>query len=284
MIIKEYRISMPITAAEYYIAQLYMVAKSSQEETGKTAGEGIEIVRNEAFDENSPVNIHKMPPGQYTEKIMHLRSRLPKFVAMVLPVSMTEIVEKSWNSFPWCKTEYSNPFFGEKFYMSVETMHADDRGTQENAVNLPAEDLAKRKVDYLNIACEDPSVPMEKGEDPTKFLSEKTGRGNLSSTFMEDHDPIMTCYKVVKLRFKVFGLQSKAEQWGHLYGIRNPFLQYHRKIFCWIDEWYGMSIADIRAIEDKTAEITKQILEASRTQQKPQTERKSHGWMRSTAS
>lgn len=209
------------------------------------------------------------PLEPYSEKIMHLKSKLPKFVSMLVPDSMTDIVEKSWNSFPWCKTEYSNAFFGDKFYMSVETMHADDRGTQENAVNLPAEELAKRKVDYLNIACEDSSVPMKKGEDPTKFLSVKTGRGHLKRTFMEDHDPIMTCYKVVKLRFKVFGLQSRVESWGHLYGIQNPFLEYHRKIFCWIDEWYGMTIADIRAVEEETAKITKAKLQQS-IKQKPQ--------------
>lgn len=147
--------------------------------------------------------------------------------------------------------------------MSVETMHSDDRGTQENAVNLPPEDLAKRKVDYLNIACEDSSVAMEKGEDPTKFLSKRTNRGNLKPTFMEDHNPIMTCYKVVKFRFKVFGLQSKVESWGHTYGIRKPFLMYHRKLFCWIDEWFGLTIDDIRSMEAETARITKAKIDAS---------------------
>lgn len=275
MLIKEYRITMPMTSAEYYLAQLYMVAKASQEESGQQAGEGIEIVRNEPFSEKSELNKHNMPPGQYTEKIMHLKSKLPKFIAMLVPDTMTNIRECSWNSFPWCKTEYSNEFFGEKFYMSVETMHSDDRGTQENAVNLNAEDLAKRKIDYLNIACEDSTVAMEKGEDPTKFLSKKTGRGNLKPTFMEDHDPIMTCYKVVKLRFKVFGLQSKVEQWGHAYGIRSPFLKYHRKLFCWIDEWFGLTIDDIRAMEAETARITKAKMEESLKKQNSKASSKS---------
>lgn len=233
------------------------------------AGEGIEIVKNEPFDQNSPLNKFNMPPGQYTEKIMHLKSKLPKFVAMLVPDSMTDITEYSWNSFPWCKTVYSNGYFGEKFVMSVETMHADDRGTQENAVNLSPEDLAKRKVDYLNIACDDSSVAMEKGEDPTKFLSKKTARGNLKPTFSEDHDPIMTCYKVVKLRFKVFGIQTKAEQWGHHYGIRAPFLKYHRKLFCWIDEWFGLTIDDIRAMEEETARITREKIAASLLESDP---------------
>lgn len=263
MLIKEYRITLPMTSQEYYLAQLYMVAKASQEESGKNAGEGIEIVRNQAYTEESNVNKYKMPAGQFTEKVMHLKSKLPKFIAMLVPDSMTDITEFSWNAFPWCKTEYTNAYFGDRFLLSVETMHADDRGTQENAVNLPGEDLEKRKVDYLNIACSDPSIPMESGSDPTSFLSKKTGRGKLKPTFIEDHDPIMTCYKVVKLRFKVFGLQSKVEQWGHRYGIKNPFMQYHRKLFCWIDEWFGLTIEDIRAMEDETARITKEKIDAS---------------------
>lgn len=195
---------------------------------------------------------------------MHLKSYIPKFVAILLPASMTDIVEYSWNAYPHCKTEYYNAYFKDKFVLSVETMHADDRGTQDNAVNLPAEDLEKRKVDYINIACEDANVKMEPDCDPTKFLSKKTGRGNLKVDFIADHDPIMTCYKVVKLRFKIFGLQSKVEQWGQLTGIRTPFLQYHRKLFCWIDEWFGLKINDIREMEAETARITKQTLEESK--------------------
>lgn len=49
-----------------FLAQLYMVAKASQEESGQNAGEGVEIVRNEPFDDKSEVNRHNMPPGQYT--------------------------------------------------------------------------------------------------------------------------------------------------------------------------------------------------------------------------
>lgn len=57
---------MPMTCEEYYLAQLYMVARASQEESGVEVGEGVEIVRNEPFDEKSPINKYNMPPGQYT--------------------------------------------------------------------------------------------------------------------------------------------------------------------------------------------------------------------------
>lgn len=43
-----------------------MVAKSSQEESGKEAGEGVEIVRNEPYEPDDLINKHKMSKGQYT--------------------------------------------------------------------------------------------------------------------------------------------------------------------------------------------------------------------------
>ncbi|EFA84917.1 hypothetical protein PPL_01910 [Heterostelium album PN500] len=42
MLIKEYRITLPLTVEEYQIAQLYMVSKKSKETT--KGGEGIEIL------------------------------------------------------------------------------------------------------------------------------------------------------------------------------------------------------------------------------------------------
>lgn len=264
MLIKEYRISMPLTVDEYFVGQLHMTAKSSQEETGKNAGEGIEILENRPYEPDDPVNTYNMPAGQFTHKVMHLKSKLPTFIAMMVPISMTDIVERSWNAFPHTLTVYSNAYFGEKFFLSVETMHANDQGDQENAVSLSAEDLSLRTVDFVDIADTSSGSDIPDSENPTLFKSQKTGRGPLVPGFRKSmQDPIMTCYKVVKLRFKVLGLQTKAESWGHLYGIRKPFLQYHRKIFCWMDEWHGMTLSDIRAMEQETARITSEKLKQS---------------------
>lgn len=205
---------------------------------------------------------------------MHLKSKLPKFIAMLLPDSMTNLRECSWNSFPWVRTEYLNDYFGQKFHMSVETMHLDDRGTHENALNLNEEELSRRVIDVVNIA-DDNSVAIENNEDPTTFVSSKTGRGKLDKDFIKTHTPAMTCYKVVKFHFKITGLQTRAEAWAQQYGIRNTFLKYHRKIFCWIDEWYGLTIDDIRVMEDETARITKQKIEQSLKKQPVTTKRSS---------
>ena len=39
---------------------------------------------------------------------------------------------------------------------------------------------------------------------------------------------------------------------------RRLFTKFHRQLFCWIDKWHGLTMADIRRIEDEVqAELTK---------------------------
>lgn len=72
---------------------------------------------------------------------------------------------------------YKNPFLGERFKLCIESNHVAGVCTEENAVGLGEEDLARREVIVLDIAS---NVPRKAPcEDPTEFLSEKTGRGKL---------------------------------------------------------------------------------------------------------
>ena len=48
MIIKEYRVTLPMTVEEYQVAQLYSVAEASKKETG--GGEGVEVIKNEPYE------------------------------------------------------------------------------------------------------------------------------------------------------------------------------------------------------------------------------------------
>ena len=74
-------------------------------------------------------------------------------------------------------------------------------------------------------------------EDPKTFKSTKTGRGPLTSpTWKNEVDPVMTCYKLVTIEFKWFGLQTKVEDFIFKTEKR-LFLNQHRQVFCWIDKW-----------------------------------------------
>ena len=96
-------------------------------------------------------------------------------------------------------------------------------------------------------------------EDPKIYRSEKTGRGALTSPNWKDEvDPVMTCYKLMTIEFKWLGFQSSVES---LIASteRQLFLNLHRQLFCWTDKWHGMTMQDIRALEDKTKdELEKQ--------------------------
>uniref|UniRef100_A0A1B6FGX0 Phosphatidylinositol transfer protein N-terminal domain-containing protein n=1 Tax=Cuerna arida TaxID=1464854 RepID=A0A1B6FGX0_9HEMI len=252
MLIKEYRVTLPLTVEEYQVAQLYSVAEASKNETG--GGEGIEVLKNEPFD-NYPLLGGKYSKGQYTYKIYHLQSKVPGFIKLIAPKGSLEIHEEAWNAYPYCKTVITNPgYMKENFMIVIESYHIGDRGTKENVHELPPDKLKQREVVKIDIG-NDPvsSSDYKPTEDPTKFKSEKTGRGPLTNSWTESVEPVMTCYKLVTVEFKWFGLQTRVENFIQK-SERRLFTVFHRQLFCWMDRWHGLTMEDIRALEEKTKE------------------------------
>lgn len=58
----------------------------------------------------------------------------------------------------------------------------------------------------------------------------------------------MCAYKLVTIKFKWWGLQSKVENFIQKQGKR-IFINLHRQLFCWIDKWIGLIMEDIRRME-----------------------------------
>ena len=143
----------------------------------------------------------------------------------------------------------------DNFEIKIETYHIADRGDKDNVHQLPPEKLKVREVVHIDIAKDKVATSDYKpDEDPTKFKSEKTGRGPLvNSNWRNEVEPVMTCYKLVTIEFKWFGLQSKVESFISS-TERRLFLNFHRQVFCWTDKWHGMTMEDIRALEGKTKE------------------------------
>ncbi|KAG0723985.1 Phosphatidylinositol transfer protein alpha isoform [Chionoecetes opilio] len=258
MLVKEFRVILPVTVEEYQVAQLYSVAEASKNETG--GGEGVEVLKNEPFD-NYPLLGNRFSSGQYTYKIYHLKSKVPGYIRILAPEGSLEVHEEAWNAYPYCRTIISNPGYMKKnFIVSIETLHAPDVGTLDNAHELTGEKLRIRDVVPIDIS-NDPvkTSDYKADEDPIKFKSEKTGRGPLiGPEWWKKCDPVMTCYKLVTCEFKWFGLQSRVERF--IQDVeRRLFTNFHRQVFCWTDRWHGMTMEDIRRLEDKTkAELDKE--------------------------
>jgi len=249
MLIKEFRVVLPLTVEEYQVGQLFSVAEASKNETG--GGEGVEVIKNEPFD-GVPLLGGRYTKGQYTYKIYHLASKVPSFVKLIAPKGSLEIHEEAWNAYPYCRTVITNPdYMKDNFHITIETMHCPDRGDQENAHHLPPDKLKHREVVYIDIS-NDPVLNRDykETEDPRKFSSQKTGRGPLMGDWRKSCEPVMCAYKLVTCEFRWFGLQNKVESYIQK-AERRIFLNFHRQVFCWIDRWHGMTMQDIRELEAK---------------------------------
>lgn len=123
-------------------------------------------------------------------------------------------------------------------------------------MNLPPDVLKKRQVQLIDVVNDKIDPKYYKVEhDPTKFHSEKTGRGPLTPNWLQTVEPVMTCYKLVTVEFKWFGLQSRVESFI-INTMKSLFTKTHRQLFCLTDNWCELTMPDIRRME---AEVQKEL-------------------------
>ncbi|XP_058267339.1 membrane-associated phosphatidylinositol transfer protein 2 isoform X6 [Hemibagrus wyckioides] len=251
MLIKEYRIPMPMSVEEYRIAQLYMIQKKSREES-EGEGSGVEILENRPYTDGPGGS------GQYTHKVYHIGQHIPSWFRSILPKAALRVEEESWNAYPFTRTRYTCPFV-EKFSIDIETYYKPDTGNQNNVFNLSSAEKRLRDIDPIDIV-KDVIAPHEylAEEDPKLYKSVKTQRGPLSDNWIQEisHNPgkmpVMCAYKLCKVEFRYWGMQSKIERFIHDVGLRKVMVRAHRQAWCWQDEWYGLTMEDIRQLELET--------------------------------
>ncbi|XP_042196943.1 cytoplasmic phosphatidylinositol transfer protein 1 isoform X1 [Callorhinchus milii] len=245
MLLKEYRICMPLSVEEYRIGQLYTISKHSHEQSDK--GEGVEVVKNEPHED--PIH----GKGQFTEKRVHLSSKLPSWARAVVP-RIFYITEKAWNYYPYTITEYTCSFL-PKFSIYIETKYEDNNGASDHIFD-PVKNHTDHEVCFLDIAYDEiPDRYYKMSEDLRYFASVKTGRGPLKELWREEFTPVMCSYKQVTVKFEVWGLQTRVEQFVQKV-IRDILLIGHRQAFAWVDEWCDMTMDEVREYEKQTQEAT----------------------------
>uniref|UniRef100_A0A3P8W1E7 Phosphatidylinositol transfer protein membrane associated 2 n=1 Tax=Cynoglossus semilaevis TaxID=244447 RepID=A0A3P8W1E7_CYNSE len=251
MLIKEYHIPMPLSVEEYRIAQLYMIQKKSREESCGE-GSGVEILENKPYTDGPGGN------GQYTHKVFHIGKHIPSWFRSILPKAALRVEEESWNAYPYTRTRYTCPFV-EKFSIDIETYYKSDTGNQSDVFNMSGAEKRQTTIDPIDIVT-DPIPPHEyKVEEDLRFFkSVKTQRGPLKDDWIEEYNnnpgktPIMCAYKLCKVEFRYWGMQSKIERFIHDVGLRKVMARAHRQAWCWQDEWYSLTIEDIRQLELET--------------------------------
>uniref|UniRef100_A0A674GVA0 Phosphatidylinositol transfer protein cytoplasmic 1 n=1 Tax=Taeniopygia guttata TaxID=59729 RepID=A0A674GVA0_TAEGU len=196
MLMKEYRICMPLTVEEYRIGQLYMISKHSHEQSDR--GEGVEVVQNEPYEDPNHGN------GQLTEKrvcLAGLEQLFPKYFMLQRRPGIIILTQSQCSFLP-------------KFSIHIETKYEDNKGSNDSIFDKEAKDL-EREICFIDIASDEiPERYYKESEDPKYFKSQKTGRGQLKEGWRETHQPIMCSYKLVTVKFEVWGLQTRVEQFS----------------------------------------------------------------------
>jgi len=231
---------------EYQVAHMYVVMKMSQQHT--TGDEGIEVLENKPFEDNV------LGKGRYTNKNYRLQSKVPTWLTTFAPADALIMQEEAWNAFPRCKSVMKCPYF-PRFQLTIETINRPDNGQSENVHDLSEEQLAAREVEYIDIVSSEKNywsyLVGNNNDDFTNFKSSRTGRGPLLEGWQNRCDPVVTAYKLVTVDAPYWGFGYRLEQ-ALIAGERAVFLESHRNCFSWIDEWYGMTVQQVRELEQQS--------------------------------
>ncbi|CAI9105188.1 OLC1v1004055C1 [Oldenlandia corymbosa var. corymbosa] len=237
---------MPLSLEEYQIAQMYTVMKMQQQST--TGTEGVEVLENRPFEDD------EFGKGQYTLKLYRLQSKVPSWLAAFAPADALVMQEEAWNSFPRCKSVIKCPYF-TRFTLTIETIHKADNGYSENVHGLNKQELAATEVEMIDIASDTSDywsyIIGRNNIDFSTFQSTRTSRGPLLAGWQDKCNPVMTAYKLVTVDVPYWGFGSRLEQ-TLLTGERALFLESHRNIFAWIDDWFGLSMEVMRELEQQS--------------------------------
>jgi len=253
VLIKEFHIPMPLTLEEYRLGQRYSAARVSKEAT--TGKDGVEVLETTNYVDETTGET-----GLYTFKVYYLDGYVPGWLRPLLPASAMQLHEKAWDRFPYCKTVITNPFLGEKFSFEIESMHAPDLGEQYNILQITDKKVLKKKeIQFLDIAKDQPLNPKyyKAEEDPSKVGNKRFGP--LSDGWQKVLTPVMCCYKLVSIRAKIWGLQTRCEEFM-INMERDIFLKFHQQIFVWFDDWYGKSEDEINKLVQEMEEDMRSTL------------------------
>ena len=161
----------------------------------------------------------------------------------------------------------------EKFKIIVESQYIDkdvatiyliiSQGTIENVLHLTEDQLKKRDRVLIDISQYAANEEVRKGEDMRVWHSEKRNIGPLKEGWYKDcnMEKIMWCYKTVTITCKYFGLQTIVENL-----IRKQqlmiFTRSMRQMIGQMDEWDGLTIEDIRVMEEETKKRLDQLIQS----------------------
>lgn len=248
MIIREYRILMPISVNEYRRGQCYMIARAELEAT--LEGDAILLMLNE------PCYDQIYGSGKHQIKRFYLSRHIPSWLQHVLPTTLFYVTEESWSYYP----HFSRSIFTTKLIPQVRVeilcSYINDSGTTYNALGLSDVELSSRQVMVLDVVTDKlKNKPKQDKCHLDGFRSENAGRGPFSQDWSKKFDPVMCSYKVIKSHVDFIGINTKAET-AILDALREVLLKTHIEAVLWLDEWYDITEGELVQLEKTFVEDT----------------------------
>lgn len=241
MLIREYRILMPLTVEEYRIGQRYMIARA-QYEAGFEGDKVVQINSNSCFND-------KYGHGTYRQKNYHLDRHFPSWAQKFLPNDPFFVNEESWSYYPIYNLAKFSSQLTNRISLEVESCYEDNFGTNDNALNLSPEELAQREIIYIDVVNDVMSNSSKDALTTLKgFQSKKICRGPFADNWAALF-PGMCSYKVFKLRVDIFGIKTIAESTIQS-KLQEVLLKSHRESVLWLDEWIDITEGEIIEMEN----------------------------------
>eukprot|EP00761_Pharyngomonas_kirbyi_P014590 gb/GECH01014620.1/.p1 GENE.gb/GECH01014620.1/~~gb/GECH01014620.1/.p1 ORF type:complete len:298 (+),score=89.88 gb/GECH01014620.1/:1-894(+) len=293
MLIKEYRFPLPFSIDKLQNGLRYAIAKMSLNESSN--GEGVQFVKDEPYfyetqsksttnnnesitddnqedispeEKNNDIEKgkndcdcnHEQNNGQYTYKIYHISNRLPSVISALLPVSMLQLHEESWNAFPSGVTVVTIPGFGDRFQIKVQTALSHEKD-DENIFELDKSKLKKRSIEFIDFADKGQTNSLENLPEPAEIKLDKAELGPLSpKRWMEDIDHITYCYKLVSIEARMWPMTGVLERKVHEIEVE-VLLGLFKNLYAFADEWWDMSEEEVSDFEAKAKLKLDQVFE-----------------------
>ena len=258
-----------------------MTARQSKEtNSDSTNGEKVTLVERKEFSDcpTEAINHGRVPQrrelcskgGTYFHKILYLGNRFPSWCRRVLPDQALYVKEEYWFAFPYTFCKYTSCCWPAKLDFTIECMHYEnDVGNREDVFSgEPAhtsesndkksgEDVAAAVI-HVDIAAGAVSSAGVAQGDPTIFRSVKAQRGPLAKQWWLSPDyayiPRMCAYKRSSVRMHL-PFASSLERLTQDLTVRDLAVLAYRNQFCWMDEWYSMTLSQVSEYERKVSEM-----------------------------
>ncbi|KAF1741679.1 LOW QUALITY PROTEIN: hypothetical protein MXB_142 [Myxobolus squamalis] len=217
MLVKEFRIPMPLTVEEYKLGQIYYQNKLIINEMQAKSGSIKSITKDEEYLNESGIR------GLYSKKHYCLKENFPSVLQFMVS-NDASLCEEIWNEYPYTRT---------KEFLRISLIY-------RNKYSL----ISYINVETIDLSSHEPQEATHPWLDT--FTSSVSGRGPLIPGWLDAYhkncigSSIMCAYKLVTISCNYPLIRTKAESLL-LEQAKKRIIEAHSRIWMAQDEWLPLS-------------------------------------------